>query len=57
MFTRIRQIFIVTLCLFSLSIAPLANAQDEGGGGEDDILGQSMGDLIIVAGAGIGELF
>lgn len=51
MFTLIRRIFLVFISCTSIVLSPMAMAQ---GGGDDDILGQSMGDLIIVAGAGAG---
>ncbi|GAB4018077.1 MAG: hypothetical protein Fur0010_19090 [Bdellovibrio sp.] len=52
MFTLICRILFIFISCTSIVLSPKAMAQD--GRGDDDILGQSVSDLIIVAGAGAG---
>ena len=51
MISHFKNLIVVLSTLFSLAFAPTVFAQDAGA---DDILGQSMGDLMIVGGAGAG---
>lgn len=51
MISHFKNLFIIAITFFSLSFTPTVLAQDAS---SDDILGQSMGDLMIVGGTAAG---